>query len=138
MHDFIIGKKMGQLIFGVGIAFVVALFGLLFWMKADGGLDSRELTVFFTTFVMLQFWNMFNAKAFMTGSSAFAALKDSKGFMWMLVVILLGQIFIVNLGGDLFNVSPISLKDWGMIIASTSVVMIIGEIGRVIASSIKR
>jgi Ca2+-transporting ATPase len=138
MHDFIIGKKMGQLIFGVGIAFVVALFGLLFWMKADGGLDSRELTVFFTTFVMLQFWNMFNAKAFMTGSSAFAALKDSKGFMWMLVVILLGQIFIVNLGGDLFNVSPISLKDWGMIIASTSVVMIIGEIGRVIASNIKR
>lgn len=138
MHDFIIGKKMGQLIFGVGIAFVVALFGLLFWMKADGGLDSRELTVFFTTFVMLQFWNMFNAKAFMTGRSAFAALKDSKGFMWMLVVILLGQIFIVNLGGDLFNVSPISLKDWGMIIASTSVVMIVGEIGRVIASSIKR
>ncbi len=138
MHDFIIGKKMGQLIFGVGIAFVVALFGLLFWMKADGGLDSRELTVFFTTFVMLQFWNMFNAKAFMTGRSAFAALKDSKGFMWMLVVILLGQIFIVNLGSDLFNVSPISLKDWGMIIASTSVVMIIGEIGRVIASSIKR
>jgi Ca2+-transporting ATPase len=58
--------------------------------------------------------------------------------MWMLVVILLGQIFIVNLGGDLFNVSPISLKDWGMIIASTSVVMIIGEIGRVIASNIKR
>lgn len=151
--DFIISKSMWKSILGVGGFFVVLLFGLVQYFKhADitslsefsfseyiqnffnfstgNGLSPYELSLFFTIFVMLQFWNMFNAKAFMTNKSAFTDISQSKGFLSIAVVIIVGQWLIVTLGGEMFNVVPISFNDWITIILSTSLVLWIGEIIR--------
>ncbi|MDR2470010.1 MAG: calcium-translocating P-type ATPase, PMCA-type [Tannerella sp.] len=153
--DHIIGKAMAAGILSVGCLFVALLFGLIQYFKqADisslsafdfhtfvgsffhfgtgNGLSAYELSLFFTIFVMLQFWNMFNAKAFMTGKSTFAALAGSKGFLAIAAVILLGQWLIVTVGGEMFGVVPLKLVDWGIIIGSTSVVLWIGEILRIL------
>jgi Ca2+-transporting ATPase len=146
--DSIISNSMAANIFGVGGLFTVLLFGVLWIMQhADiqsmtdlltfnfnygvyDGLSAYELSMFFTLFVMLQFWNMFNAKAFMTGKSAFDRMRDSQGFLMIAVVIFLGQILIVELGGQMFNVTPLNVCDWLIIIVLTSVVLWIGELIR--------
>jgi len=130
--DFIITRPMRNTIFGVGFAFLVILIGLLLYFNADSGLTAYNLSWFFTFFVMLQFWNMFNAKAFMEGASAFANLKGSKTFLFVALLILIGQYLIVTFGGEMFNVVPLSWKDWGIIIGLTSLVLWIGEIVRLI------
>lgn len=128
--DFIITRPMSVCIFGVGLAFVVVLMGLLLHFHASDGLSPHDLSWFFSFFVMLQFWNMFNAKAFMEGTSAFANMKASKGFLGVAALILVGQIMIVSLGGPMFNVVPLSIQDWLTIIGSSSLVLWIGEIAR--------
>jgi Ca2+-transporting ATPase len=151
--DFIISKAMWKSILGVGLFFVIVLFGLLqyfkhaditsltqfriadfgrnfFNFKHGNGLSAYELSLFFTIFVMLQFWNMFNAKAFFTGKSAFAKIGKSTGFLAIAAVILIGQCLIVTIGGEMFNVIPLKLSDWGIIIGATSLVLWVGEIGR--------
>ena len=131
--DFIITRPMAYNIFGVGFAFVAVLMGLLFYFHAEDGLTPHDLSWFFSFFVMLQFWNMFNAKAFMEGRSAFANLKESKSFLFVALIIVIGQYLIVTFGGPMFSVIPLSLKDWGIIIGSTSLVLWIGELGRFIS-----
>ena len=129
--DFIISPKMRNYILGIGLSFTVLLLGLMYWFTINDGVMSRhDLSVFFTTFVMLQFWNMFNAKAFMEGRSAFANLKDSKSFLLVALLILIGQYLIVTFGGEMFSVIPLSLKDWAIIIGSSSLVLWIGELFR--------
>ena len=144
--DFIISKPMSWNIFGVGGLFTVILLGVLVIMQHSeiasmtdlfsfsfgeyNGLSTYELSLFFTLFVMLQFWNMFNAKAFMTGKSAFHNLGSCKGFIGIAAVIFIGQILIVELGGAMFNVCHLSLKDWLIITALTLPVLIIGEVKR--------
>ena len=130
--DFIISRPMAYRIFGVGIAFVAILMGLLLHFHASEGLSAHDLSWFFSFFVMLQFWNMFNAKAFMDGRSAFADLKDSKSFLFVAALILVGQYLIVTFGGAMFNVIPLSWTDWGLIIGSSSLVLWVGEIARLI------
>ena len=145
--DFIISKPMSWNIFGVGGLFTVILLGVLVIMQHSeiasmtdlfsfsfdeyNGLSTYELSLFFTLFVMLQFWNMFNAKAFMTGKSAFHNLGSCKGFMMIAAVIFIGQILIVELGGAMFNVTHLALKDWLIITALTLPVLIIGELKRI-------
>lgn len=129
--DFIISRRMTNRIFTVGILFVVFLLGILIYFnQTDGELSAYELSQFFTLFVLLQFWNMFNAKAFGTNKSAFAEMKDSKGFLLVALMILVGQYLIVTFGGQMFSVVPLSWKDWGIIIGGTSVVLWVGEIIR--------
>lgn len=130
--DFIITRAMTYSIFGVGALFVAVLVGLLFYFHVENGLTPYELSCFFSFFVMLQFWNMFNAKAFMEHGSAFSRLKESKSFLFVAALILVGQYLIVTFGGEMFNVVPISWKDWGIIIGSTSLVLWVGELVRLI------
>ncbi|MDH6535344.1 calcium-translocating P-type ATPase, PMCA-type [Parabacteroides sp. 52] len=125
--DFIITRPMVYTIFIVGILFVAILIGILFFFESKGGLTPYKLSWFFTFFVMLQFWNMFNAKAFLEGGSAFMHMNGSKTFLLVAFFILVGQYLIVTLGGEMFNVVPLTWKDWGIIIASTSFVLWIGE-----------
>lgn len=150
--DSIINKAMAIRIFGIGGFFTVLLLGILMVMQhADitamsqifafsfsygeyDGLSDYELSLFFTTFVMLQFWNMFNAKAFMTGKSAFARLKESKGFIMILAVIFIGQIFIVECGGEMFNVCHLNPADWLVIVGASAVVLIVGEIATALSN----
>lgn len=129
--DFIISPKMKNYILGIGLSFTFLLLGMIYWFTNTGNALSRyELSVFFTTFVMLQFWNMFNAKAFLSQGSAFKKLKDSTGFLIVMFIIPIGQYLIVQFGGDVFRTVPLSLKDWGIIIALTSLVLWVGEILR--------
>lgn len=127
--DFIITKSMAWNIFVVGGIFVLVQLALLVWWNKDG-LTGYEQSEFFTFFVMLQFWNMFNAKAYMTGASAFKGLLDSYSFLLVCAVIIIGQVLIVTFGGTMFNVEPLTLNSWLVIIASTSVVLWVGEVIR--------
>lgn len=129
--DFIITRKMQHHILGIGITFTVLLLGMMYYFTNEQGDISRyDLSIFFTTFVMLQFWNMFNAKAFMSGGSAFKNLKESVGFLVVMLIIPIGQFLIVEFGGDVFRTVPLSLRDWGIIIGATSLVLWIGELMR--------
>lgn len=144
---FIINRPMWRSIVGVGGIFFVVLLGILYIFEHYSvesiteifsfnpqpdnvaSLTPIELSMFFTIFVFLQFWNMFNARAFETGRSAFH-FKNCGGFVLIALVILIGQIFIVSVGGEFFNVTPLSIVDWLVIIGATSIVLWIGELIR--------
>jgi Ca2+-transporting ATPase len=153
--DHIINNRMAKSILGVGVFFVLILFGLLqyfrhveitslsqfnlvdfgrcyFDFSKGNGISVYELSLFFTIFVLLQFWNMFNAKSFMTGKSAFATLRKSTGFLAIAAAILAGQWVIVSIGGEMFNVVPLQLKDWGIIVGATSLVFWASELDKVL------
>ena len=131
--DFIITKPMARSIFGVGLIFVIIQVALLMWLNTDGVLSRYEQSEFFTFFVMLQFWNMFNAKAYMTGYSAFKGLLSDYTFLTVCALIVVGQILIVSFGGTMFNVVPLSLESWLQITIATSVVLWVGEIVRLLS-----
>lgn len=142
---FIINSPMWRSIIGVGGIFFLLLLALLYYfehtditcltqvghvaMGPNTGLSAYELSLFFTIFVFLQFWNMFNARAFETGRSAFH-FKDCEGFGLIALLILFGQILIVSIGGEFFNVVPLKAIDWVIIIGGTSLVLWIGELLR--------
>jgi len=159
MHDkprsrtaFIINHPMWQSIIGTGVIFFGLLFVILYYfdthivtslsdlpaatkglnLLSDGSevqLSPYELSLFFTIFVFLQFWNMFNARAFESGRSAFH-FKDCGGFVMIALIILIGQIVIVTIGGQFFNVVPLKFSDWLIIIGGTSLVLWVGEFFR--------
>ncbi|WP_289699707.1 calcium-translocating P-type ATPase, PMCA-type [Duncaniella muris] len=142
---FIINNAMKRFIICIGGIFFLVLLAILYYfehtditclteigsvtMGGNTGLSGYELSLFFTIFVFLQFWNMFNARAFETGRSAFH-FKGCEGFSLIALLILFGQILIVSIGGEFFNVEPLRLIDWLIIIAGTSLVLWIGEIIR--------
>ena len=126
--DFIISKAMRSYILGVGGAFLIILMGMLYWFNhAEGGMTPERLTIFFTFFVMLQFWNLFNARVFGTTDSAFKGISKSYGMELIVLAILVGQFFIVQFGGAVFRTVPLDLVTWVIIIASTSLVLWVGE-----------
>jgi Ca2+-transporting ATPase len=127
-EDFIITSVMRSNILIVGFLFVGLLLGLLYYFTDEKGIiNPYNLSMFFTVFVMLQFWNMFNAKAFLTGRSAFKGLTKSYGFLIVAMAIFFGQILIVEFGGEVFRTVPLKFKDWALIIGSTSLVFWLGE-----------
>ncbi|MCE8626606.1 calcium-translocating P-type ATPase, PMCA-type [Bacteroides fragilis] len=129
--DFIISKAMRQNIFGVGTAFLVVLMAMIYYFtNADGGMTVQRLTVFFTFFVMLQFWNLFNARVFGTTDSAFKGLAKSYGMELIVLAILGGQFLIVQFGGAVFRTEPLDWQTWLIIIGSSSLVLWIGELIR--------
>ena len=131
--DFIITKSMRYYILGMGFAFLVLLMGMLFWFNSEeGGMTTYRLTVFFTFFVMLQFWNLFNARVFGTSDSAFKGISKSYGMELIILAILGGQILIVQFGGAVFRTVPLDFMTWMTIVVSTSFVLWIGELVRLI------
>lgn len=130
--DFIINKSIGFGILFCGIVFFLVMFALLVYCerRGKGGVDVHELTMFFTTFVMIQFWNLFNAKALMSHHTAFRHFLKDKGMILVLVLVLVGQWIIVTFGGEMFRTTPLSLHEWLLIVGSTSVVFWVGELWR--------
>lgn len=130
--DLIINKSIGFGILFCGIVFFLVMFALLVYCerRGKGGVDVHELTMFFTTFVMIQFWNLFNAKALMSHHTAFRHFLKDKGMILVLVLVLVGQWIIVTFGGEMFRTTPLSLHEWLLIIGSTSVVLWAGELWR--------
>lgn len=130
--DFIINKSIDFGILFCGIVFFLVMFALLVYCerRGKGGVDVHELTMFFTTFVMIQFWNLFNAKALMSHHTAFRHFLKDKGMILVLVLVLVGQWIIVTFGGEMFRTTPLSLHEWLLIVGSTSVVLWVGELWR--------
>lgn len=131
--DFIISKSMGRGILGCGIVFFAIMFVFLIWCERHGAgsiIDVHELTLFFTTFVMLQFWNLFNAKCLGSTHSAFHNLRHDGGLLLVLLLVFFGQWLIVTFGGRMFRTQPLSAEEWLIITAATSVVLIAGELWR--------
>ena len=131
--DFIISKAMQHNIFGVGTIFLVVLMAMIYYFtNADGGMTVQRLTIFFTFFVMLQFWNLFNARVFGTTDSAFKGLTKSYGMELIVLAILGGQFLIVQFGGAVFRTEPLDWQTWLIIIGSSSLVLWIGELIRLV------
>ena len=132
--DFIISKPMAKGILLCSMLFFACSLVLLFWCKNSGtaGIDIHELTIFFTVFVMLQLWNLFNAKSFGSNHSAFHRIYADRGMLLVLLLILVGQWLIVSFGGKMFRTVPLTWQEWGMIIAVTSLVLWIGELYRLL------
>lgn len=129
--DFIITPAMRYNILGVGTILLVILMGMIIYFRnSAGGMDTRELTIFFTFFVMLQFWNLFNAKVFGTIDSAFKGIIKAYGLQLVILAILVGQIIIVQFGGKVFRTVPLDLQTWIAIIGSSSLVLWVGELVR--------
>ena len=135
--DFIITPPMRNNIIGVGLAFLAILMGLLAYFKGlpdgllpDGEMSVHYLTVFFTVFVMLQFWNLFNASVFGTNHSIFKDASHALGMLSVALIILVGQFIIVTFGGKVFRTEPLDWQTWLQIIACTSLVLWVGEIYR--------
>ena len=129
--DFIITRPMWWNIIGVGIVFLVVLMGMLWYYNhTPGGMTTYDLTVFFTFFVMLQFWNLFNARVFGTNHSAFSHLSKSYGMELIILAIIVGQVLIVQYGGAVFRTVPLDGMTWLQIVALSSCVLWVGEIYR--------
>lgn len=152
---FIINKSMKWNILSIGLLFtfillafyylfenydVVSLFALVdtdIALQEQRGLSAYEISLFFTIFVMLQFWNMFNARAIATGHSAFHEISSCRGFVSIVALIFFGQILIVELGGAMFNVVSLSISDWLITVGATSLVLWIGEFVRLVCPAKK-
>ena len=131
-NEFILNKEMRQGILFCGVTFFIFLFAMLIYCERNvsQGISMRELTIFFTTFVMIQLWNLFNAKTLGSNHSAFRYLWKDKGLLLVLPLVILGQWLIVTFGGKMFRTVPLSLSDWLGIIIFTSVVLWVGELWR--------
>lgn len=133
-NDFIINRKMAYGILTMGVLFFLVMLGMLIYCErccsVSGAISVKALTIFFTAFVMIQWWNLFNAKTLGTNHSAFNELLKDPGLLLTLCIILAGQWLIVTFGGKMFRTEPLSAEEWLCIIAGTSVVLWIGEIIR--------
>lgn len=127
---FIITPAAGRAIAAVGLAFFAVMLAMLYYFEHVAGVSPEELTIFFTVFVMLQWWNLFNAKALGTSRSALSGLTSDRGLVSVLAVILAGQWLIVTFGGDMFRTVPLPAATWLLIVAATSPVLIAGELWR--------
>ncbi|ELS04090.1 plasma-membrane calcium-translocating P-type ATPase [Xenococcus sp. PCC 7305] len=127
---FIISPQMTKNIAIVGLIFLVILTGFLLYIGRDNQITDYELSLFFSFFVMLQFWNLFNARCLGLDKSAFANVTENKGFVLIATMIFLGQVFIIQFGGEMFRTVPLSLNDWLFIVGGTSIVLWIGELTR--------
>ena len=143
---FIINPTMWKAIIGTGILFFFILLALLWYFEHtdlqsltemfrvpflpdNKGLSPYELSMFFTIFVFLQFWNLLNARAFATGRSALHFAHCGE-FLMIASVVVIGQLLIIEFGGGFFSVVPLKAIDWLIIIAGTSPVFLVGEAWR--------
>jgi Ca2+-transporting ATPase len=128
---FIVTQKMWRLIFGYAAVFIVILIGILLRIQ-EGGITDYELSLFFNVFVMLQLWNLFNARCLGLAGSALKGMSGNRGFVYISLIIFIGQILITQFGGEAFRTTPLAVRDWAMIIIPTSLVLWFGEILRLI------
>jgi Ca2+-transporting ATPase len=145
--EFIITRAMANTIIGAGLLFTVILYAVLQYFRvsdisslmqfnildccralfsySDGLLSDYDLTLFFTIFVFLQAWNLMNVRTFGSRHTVLHDARDSRTFFGTLAAIVVGQILIVYCGGEMFNVVPISVTDFALIVVATSPVYLV-------------
>ena len=151
---FILNRSMISNIMGVGLFFFALTLGFLYIFQhydvrcmmdlfhlapsADNHVTPYEQTLLFSIFVWTHFWYMFNTRSYAAGSSYFR-LKQSSGFRTIVGVIVVGQIVIVELLYNFFNVEPMlhtadwqinptGITDWLIIVGVSSLVLWIREL----------
>jgi P-type Ca2+ transporter type 2C len=133
-QTFIVTRSMAVSIFTVGGIFLAIMIALIVdFRDALGDDPSRSGTIIFTVFVLLQFWNLFNAKAFGRSGSVLPSLANNLSFVAIAAAILVGQVLLVQFGGEVFRTVPLSILDWVVMLAATSIVLIVGEARRAVA-----
>ncbi len=133
--DFIVTPVMTGLILKTAALFLIVFIGMLFFMKhntttGEAMLSPRELSIFFSVFVMMQFWNLFNARCLGSVRSAFRGLMDNKTFLLIAAIIFIGQVLVAQFGGKVFRTIPLTFSDWVLITFATSTVLWTGEVFR--------
>ena len=140
-------RRKDAFIINRGMKWGIAFIGIMFFLLLSVGCWLMEVhpifiaiqyslspdetqTVFFTVFVLLQWWNLFNARTMGSSHSAFYRLWECKGFLFVLFLILAGQWLIVTLGGQMFRTVPLSLECWLYMFLATSPVLLFGELYR--------
>ena len=137
--EFIITRAMARTIFTCGIVVVAVLLGMMFWWTATaGGMNEVQLTLFFSVFVFLQFWNMFNAKGFETKHSVFTCVRGCREFFLILLAIGIGQVLIVEVGGEVCRTVPLAWRQWAWVIGGTSLIAVGGELVRAVRRRVGR
>ena len=147
-HAFIINRKMIINLLSTSFLFLLVLGVLLLYFKTHNidninqffsnkqyhaYLHPYELTFFFTFFVMLQFWNLFNVRLLNTHTSL-SKQKWGRGFALIVLIILVGQFLMVTFGGEMFGVIPLDWLSWTVIIVSTFIInLLIYYINRIIS-----
>ena len=130
---FIITHPMARGICIIGGLFFAVTASMLWYFERVAGVDDVELTIFFTLFVLMQWWNLFNARMLGSCHSAFRRLWACRGFLLVLALVLVGQWLIVTFGGQMFRTVPLPWQTWLWMLAVTSPVLWIGEVWRMIA-----
>ena len=128
--DFIITPAIVQRIGLLGGSFIVLLVGALLVMNSDGDVTATELSMFYAGFVLLQFWNLFNARVLFRDVSIFDGINENQAFLSIAGLILVGTFLIVQFGGEVFRTVPLSVVEWGILLAITSPVLLFGEVMR--------
>lgn len=128
-HDFILSADIFRYLIATAVLFYIVLLGLLFYYKHDEGFSSRELTCFFNIFVLMQFWNLFNARR-LFGGVGVPSFSSNKLFVAIATIILLGQFAIVQFGGEVFRTVPLAGKDWLIHIIATMPVLMFGYLAK--------
>ncbi len=138
--EFIINKALGKAIFGFGgfvwLLCVALLWGSkhidllqqwgLTWLAKKATLITP--TVFFATYMSINWWNMFNARVIGKNKSIFSGLTQNMKFIGIMIFILAVTILIVQVGGEVFQTKPLSMETWGWIILLTSPIAIVREL----------
>jgi Ca2+-transporting ATPase len=124
--DFIISPEMARRILGLGLTFVVVLLGFLLIMGRDG-ITAHELTLFYATFIILQFWNLFNARVLGLNLPTFKGMSENRLFGIIAAAILIGTVLIIQFGGEIFRTTPLSVVEWLVILVATSPVVLVRE-----------
>ena len=132
-------------IISTALFFVIAMLALLLGMKNHGWfaggipqdtewefspLNAHQVSIFFTTYVVFQVWNIINCRSLSAYESGLKGVFTNPAFIAIMLLILLGQMLIIQVGGSVFKVQPLGLSDWFFILLGTSVVLIKAEISR--------
>lgn len=146
-NESIVTRPMLTTIFSTAAFFVVVMMAILFGMEhydwfAKGTvppedyqffpLNMRQVTIFFTVYVLFQVWNQINCRSLTPERSGLAGLFRNPAFLAIASLTLIGQILIVTIGGPVFKVEPLGVVDWLVIAAGTSSVLLFAEVMRLI------
>ncbi|WP_298937576.1 cation-translocating P-type ATPase [uncultured Ralstonia sp.] len=124
------GRRLAQL-FVYGFTMAVGTLALFHYAKPQG--EAYALTLAFTTFVLFQFFNLFNARA--EHGSAFNRHFFRNRWLWLsLAAVLALQALVVHWAPAqaIFRTTDLALADWALAAAVASGVLLLDE-GRKLA-----
>ena len=138
--EFIVNRSLGKAIFGFG-GFVALLCMFVLWGMSHKDIINNwgapflskffahiDLTIFFAGYMILNWWNMFNARVIGKNKSLFDGLARNPKFYGIMILILVVTVVMVQIGGDVFRTEPLSWKTWMWILIATSPVVIVREL----------